>query len=111
MSIRVVSFGFAAALLAASALVPAPVSAAPGVVMNHATDVALLQLADYQGKRRWWRAWDDEYDGETHVRAPTTSVDTNEANTDVEAPFTSVHKTPRGTWIRAPFVNLFVPRD
>jgi hypothetical protein len=86
-------------------------SAAPGHVGNNANDISPLQLADYQGKRPWWRSWDSEDNGDTHVSAPTTTVDTNDANTDVEAPFTSVHKTPRGTWIRAPFVNLFVPRD
>jgi hypothetical protein len=56
----------------------------------------------------------DEYyeeDPGTHVRAPFTSVDTdNKERTRVEAPFTSVDKGEDGTHIRAPFVDLFVPR-
>ena len=56
----------------------------------------------------------DEYydeDRDTHVRAPFTSVDTdNRERTRVEAPFTSVDKGEDGTHIRAPFVDLFVPR-
>jgi hypothetical protein len=58
-------------------------------------------------KRRWWRS--NGYD--TEVRAPTTSVNSNDAYTDVDAPFAKVRKSPRGTWVRAPFVNLFVPRN
>jgi hypothetical protein len=98
--------GFVAALFAAAMFLPAPASASPMGLTNHATDASLVQKTGWRS-RRWWRS--NGYD--TEVDAPTTSVRTNDANTDVDAPFTSVRKSPRGTWVRAPFVNLFVPRD
>ncbi|MGH6866616.1 MAG: hypothetical protein ACREDO_10720 [Methyloceanibacter sp.] len=106
-----IAFSFVGAFLAAVLFTPMPSYAGPVGPAAYPVDASMAQDVGYYKKRRWWRAWDDEYDGNARVRAPTTSVDTNNANTDVEAPFTSVRKSPRGTWVRAPFVNLFVPRD
>jgi hypothetical protein len=106
MSMRLVSFGFAAALLATLPFAAFPAAAAPAPLPVVSTHDGLVQDVGWY-KRRWWRT--NGYD--TEVRAPTTSVDTNDANTSVDAPFTSVRKTPGGTWVRAPFVNLWVPRD
>jgi hypothetical protein len=108
---RLIGFSFIAALFGAITFISAPASAGPGGMpaASAYADTSLVQNVGW--RKRWWRSWDEDYDGETHVRAPTSSVDTNNAHTDVEAPFTSVRKSPRGTWVRAPFVNLFVPRE
>jgi len=105
MSARLVSFGYAVAVLVAIGFVSMPASAGPASVVAKPVHASAIQPVDYK-KRRWW--WSNGAD--THVRAPTTSVDTNDAYTDVDAPFTTVRKSPRGTWVRAPFVNLWIPR-
>jgi hypothetical protein len=109
---RFIGFSFIAALFGAIIAISAPASAGPAGISATSSyaDASLVQNVGYY-KRRWWRQWDDSYNGESHVRAPTTSVDTNNAYTDVDAPFAKVRKSPRGTWVRAPFVNLFVPRE
>lgn len=98
--------GIAAAGFALCGASSTPSMAAPKPIVALPAEASPVQPVDYK-KRRWWKSNGED----THVRAPTTSVDTNDAYTDVDAPFTTVRKSPRGTWVRAPFVNLFVPRD
>jgi hypothetical protein len=82
---------------------PAPVSAAPGVVAAPSDGIGLVQNVDYYNRR--WR-----YRNGTHVRAPLTAVDDRDGDTWVRAPFARVYSGRRGTWVRAPFVNLWIPR-
>ena len=82
---------------------PAPASAAPGLVVAPAAGAELVQEVGYY-KRRW------RYRNGTYVRAPLTAVDDDRDGTWVAAPFARVYSGRRGTWVRAPFVNLWVPR-
>ena len=66
---------------------PAPGSAAPGVVVKPSAATELVEQAGYY-KRRW------RYRNETYVRAP----------------FARMYSGRYGTWVRAPFVRLWVPR-
>jgi hypothetical protein len=106
MTKTALTLAFALAVAAGLALA-GQASAAPSAVVAAPGDAALVQKVDYQ--RRWWRRhYRDSY-GETHVRAPLTSVDTGR-ETFVRAPFARIYNGRAGTWVRAPFVNLFVPR-
>ena len=64
----------AAAGLALLVGLPAPVSAAPGVVAPPADGIELVQNVDYYNRR--WR-----YRNGTHVRAPLTAVDDRDGDT------------------------------
>jgi hypothetical protein len=94
MSMRTVSVGLGAAVLAAIALAPVPGSAAPLTVLAKPADVSQVQTVGYY-KRRYWRR--DRYDEPRR-------------ETYVAAPFARVYTGRYGTWVRAPFVNLWVPR-
>jgi hypothetical protein len=91
MNIRFPTLAFAAAGLALVLNLPAPASAAPGLVAAPEAGAALVQEAGYY-KRRW--RYRDDTRSETYVRAP----------------FARVYNGRYGTWVRAPFVNLWVPR-
>jgi hypothetical protein len=107
MSMRLAGLGIAA-ILAAIMFAPAPGTAAPLVVIDKGTQVSDLQSVGY--KRRYWRKYDRDDDGNTYVRAPFAEVDTH-GGTWVAAPFARVYSDRYGTWVRAPFVNLWRPRD
>lgn len=79
---------------------PLAAAAAPG---------ASQSAVELVGHRRWRRDRYD-YDRDTYVDAPFTSVERRRRRVAVDAPFASVRTGRRGTWVRAPFVDLWVPR-